>query len=52
VQLCLSACVVQVWSTGSIGDDESEGHVCSCQWTGSGEGRALGLDRETRVPGD
>jgi hypothetical protein len=24
-----------------------KGHAGSCQWTGSGEGRAVGLDRET-----
>jgi hypothetical protein len=30
---------------------EGDGHVSSCRWTRSGEGRALGLDRETRVTG-
>jgi hypothetical protein len=25
-----------------------EGHMGSCRWTESGEGRALGLDRGTR----
>jgi hypothetical protein len=32
-------------------DSEGEGHAGSCQWTRSGEGRALGLDRVTRVVG-
>jgi hypothetical protein len=32
-------------------DDKGEDHVGSFQWTGSGEGRELGLDRGTRVVG-
>jgi hypothetical protein len=32
-------------------DDEVEGHVGMCRWTGSSEGRALGLDRRARVTG-
>jgi hypothetical protein len=32
-------------------DDEGEGHAGSCQWTRSSKGRALGLDRVTRVVG-
>jgi hypothetical protein len=30
---------------------DGEGDVGSCRWTGSGEGRALGLDRGTKVVG-
>jgi hypothetical protein len=44
VQPCLSACGVQVWSTGIMVNVKGEGHVGSCRWTGSGEGRALRLD--------
>jgi hypothetical protein len=44
VQPCLLACGVQVWSIGMVLDDEGEGHAGSCRWTGSGEGRELGLD--------
>jgi hypothetical protein len=51
VQPCLSACGVQVWSTGTMVNDEGEGHACLCQWTGSGEGRALGHDRGTGEAG-
>jgi hypothetical protein len=31
------ACGVLVWSTGTVVDDESEGHVGLCQWTRSSE---------------
>jgi hypothetical protein len=44
VQPCLSTCGVQVWTTGTVVDDEGECHAGSCQWTGRSEGRALGLD--------
>jgi hypothetical protein len=30
-------------------DDKCEGHAGSCRCSSSGEGRALGIDRETRV---
>jgi hypothetical protein len=30
-------------------DGEIEGHAGLCRWTGSSEGRALGLDRGTRI---
>jgi hypothetical protein len=46
VQPYMSSCGVQVWSTGTMVDNE--GHAGSCQWTRSGEGRALGLDIGTR----
>jgi hypothetical protein len=51
VQPCLSACGVEVWSTRTVVDAKGVGHVGSCRWTGSGEGRALGLDRGTREGG-
>jgi hypothetical protein len=38
-----------VWSTGRVVNNKDEGHAVSCRWTGSGEGRVLGLDRGTRV---
>jgi hypothetical protein len=38
VQPCLSACDVQVWGTGTVVDDEGEGHAGSCRWIGSDEG--------------
>jgi hypothetical protein len=44
VQPCLSACGVQVWSTGTVVDGEGEDQMGSCRWTVSGEGRAPGLD--------
>jgi hypothetical protein len=37
-----------VWSTGTVVHGEGEGHACSCRWTGSNEGWALGLDWGTR----
>jgi hypothetical protein len=51
VQPCLLACGVQVWSTVMVVDDEGKVHACSRQCTGSGEGRAMGLDRGTREAG-
>jgi hypothetical protein len=48
MQPCLSACGMEVWSTGTVVDSEGEGHVGLCQWTESDEGRALGLDRGTK----
>jgi hypothetical protein len=45
VQPCLSTCGVYVWIIGTVVDGEGEDHVGSCQWTESGEGRVLGLDR-------
>jgi ribosomal protein S9 len=51
VQPCLLICGEQVWSTDTVVNVEGDGHVSSCRWTRSGEGRALGLDRETRVTG-
>jgi hypothetical protein len=30
VQLCQHACGVQVWSTGTVVDDEGEGQAGSC----------------------
>jgi hypothetical protein len=51
VQTCLSACGEQVCSKEMVVDNEGEGHAVSCQWTGSGKGRALSLDRETREVG-
>jgi hypothetical protein len=44
VQPCLSACGVEVSSTSIVVDNKGEGHAGSCQWTRSGEGRALRLD--------
>jgi hypothetical protein len=44
VQPCLLTCGVHMSSIGMVVDDEGEGHVGSCQWTRSGEGRALRLD--------
>jgi hypothetical protein len=44
VQPCWSTCGVQVWSIGMMFDGWGEGHAGSCWWTGSGEGRVLGLD--------
>jgi hypothetical protein len=49
VQPSLLACGVQVWSTGTVVDDEGECHAGSYWWTRSGEGWALGLDQGTRV---
>jgi hypothetical protein len=48
VQLCLSACSMYVWSTGTMVEDEGEGHVGSCRWTRSDKGWALGLGRGTK----
>jgi hypothetical protein len=44
MQPSLLAYGVWVWSTGTMIDDEGEGHADSCRWTESGEGRELGLD--------
>jgi hypothetical protein len=44
VQSCLSVYDLQVCSTGTVVDDEGEGHAGSCRWTESGERRALGHD--------
>jgi hypothetical protein len=33
VQPCLSACGVQVWSTGMVVDDKGEGYAGLCRWT-------------------
>jgi len=49
VQPCRSTCGVQVWSTGTVVDGWGEGHAGSCWWTGSGEGRVLGLDWRIRA---
>jgi hypothetical protein len=43
---------VQLWSTCMVVDGEGEGRAGSCRWIGSGEGRAQGLDRGTRVADD
>jgi hypothetical protein len=51
VQLCRSACGVQVWSIDTVVDGEGESHAGSCRWTESGEGRALRLDQGTRIAG-
>jgi hypothetical protein len=51
VQLCRSACGVQVWSIDTVVDGEGESHAGSCQWTESGKGRALRLDQGTRIAG-
>jgi hypothetical protein len=47
----MSACGVQVWSIGTVVNNEGEGHAGSCRWTRIGEGRVLGLDRGTRFAG-
>lgn len=47
VQACLLACGVRVCSTWMMVDAECEDHAGSCWWVGSGEGRAMSLDRET-----
>jgi hypothetical protein len=52
VQPCLLVCDVQVSSTSTMVDGKGEGHAGSYRWTGSGEGRVLGLDRGVESPGD
>jgi hypothetical protein len=42
--LSLSLCGAQVWSLETVVNGEGKGHAGSCRWTGSSEGRALGLD--------
>jgi hypothetical protein len=34
-----------------VADSEGERHAGPCQWTGSGEGQTLSLDRETKAVG-
>ena len=46
--MCFLACGAQAWKSEAVVSGEGEGHAGSCRWTGSGEGRMLGLDRGTR----
>jgi hypothetical protein len=52
VQPCLSTSGVQVCSTRMVVDDEGEDLAGSCQWAGSDEGRAMGLDRGPKKSSD
>jgi hypothetical protein len=45
---CLGMWCASVETRDDCADDEGEGHMSSCRWTRSDEGRVLGLDRETR----
>jgi hypothetical protein len=51
VQPYQSAYGVQVWSIGTVVNDEGESNASSWRWTRCSEGRVLGLERGTRVTG-